>query len=362
MASSRPPGAGDRPCAVVTGAAGFIGGYVVEEFLEQGWRVCALVHRRESRRLTELAEERRLTLVRGDAADATLGERVLLPALDGRRPDAVVHCAGRASDVGRRSAFLHANLESVRGLVAFCAKAAVPCLTFVSTTDVYGLRDFHGEGEDDLPLDNNTGNPYPGCKIAAEEHIRACLPRDRWAIVRPAAVWGVGDRTLTPRVVGFLRHSPAIVHFGRWHGGNRWPLAHVRNVAAAVYIATACAEAHGQPVNVLDDEWTSVDEVYRILASVYLPSRRFRSVTVPVWAAWPLAWAVTGISGLAGLTRPLTDPSLYALRTVSSNLDFGTARLRGRLGQAGRGLVTREEGLEELRRTLSGARRMPGPV
>lgn len=333
---------------VVTGAAGFIGGYVVEEFLEQGWSVCALVHRNRSARLAELAAEGRVTLVTGDAADATLGERALLPALGGRRPDAVVHCAGRASDVGRRSAFRRANLGSVRSLVAFCSEAEVPCFTFVSTTDVYGLRDFRGE--DDLPLDDNTGNPYPAYKIAAEEHVRRSLPAERWAIVRPAAVWGVGDRTLTPRVVGFLRHSPAIVHFGRWRGANRWPLAHVRNVSAAVFAATVLAEGHGRPVNVLDDEWTSVDEVYRMLASVYLPDRRPRSVTLPVWAVWPFAWAVTAVSNAANLAHPLTDPSLYALRTVSSNLDFGNCRLHELLGRQGRRLMTREEGLAELRR------------
>ena len=59
MASSERP----APAAFVTGAAGFIGGYAVAEFLEQGWRVCGLVHRTASPRLDALAESGRVALV-----------------------------------------------------------------------------------------------------------------------------------------------------------------------------------------------------------------------------------------------------------------------------------------------------------
>ncbi len=340
----------DAPTAVITGAAGFIGGCVVEEFLAHGWRVCALVHRTRSARLDALASEGKVTIAAGDAADTAIGD-ALLAALAGRRPDAVVHCAGRASDVGWGRAFRRANLESVERLVAFAKAERVPRFTFISTTDVYGLGDFHGETEDELPLRNNTRNPYPESKIRAEEHIRRELPPERWSIVRPAAVWGVGDRTLTPRIVSFLRSSPAIVHFGHWRGANRWPLAHVRNVAAAVFLATTRPETGGRAINVLDDERTTVDEFYRLVASVYLPGRAWRTVTIPTWAAWPFACAVTGLSTLLDLSHPFTDPSLYALRTVSGDLDFSNQRFRDFMSAAGRRLVTRDEATEELRAT-----------
>lgn len=357
MASSD---AAAAPVVLVTGAAGFIGGYVVEEFVSEGWHVAALTHRRQSARLDELAAAGKVSVASGDAADPDLARSAILPLLRGRVLDAIVHCAGRASDVGRWAAFRRANLDSVRHMAALAGRMSHCRLVFVSTTDVYGLRDFSGEVEDELPLLNNTGNPYPEFKIQAEEYIRRTLPPERWSIIRPAAVWGVGDRTLTPRIVGFLRSSPWIVHFGRWRGRNRWPLAHVRNVAAAAWAAAVLPEAGGRAYNVLDDEHTSADEFYRLLAGIYLPGRKLASITVPVWVAWPWAAAVTGLSGALGLPRPLADPSLYALRTVSSNLDFCNRRLHELLAAAGRSLLTREEGLRELEAELA-AKGPPAP-
>jgi nucleoside-diphosphate-sugar epimerase len=219
---------------------------------------------------------------------------------------------------------------------------------FVSTTDVYGLRDFRGEAEDELPLVDNRRNPYPRYKIRAEAWVREHLPPDRYAIVRPAAVWGPHDPTLTPRVLGFLRCSPVIVHFGPHRGRNRWPLAHVRNVALALFLAATRAEAAGQAVNVLDDEWTSVDDWYRLLAERFLPGRRFRRVCLPVAAGLALGTPVSALARLLDRSRPLLDPSRYAVYTVSSDLDFSNRRLRDLVRDSGERLLSRDQGLEGL--------------
>lgn len=333
---------------LVTGAAGFIGGWCAREFAARGWRVCALEHR--SRVPLFDAAPGGLEALRGDAADADSLAAVFRAA----GPfDAVAHCAGRASDVGRREEFRRANFEPLRHLAALARSGAIGRLVFVSSTDVYGLRDFGGEAEDELPFDDNLRNPYPFYKIEAERLLRRELPPEKYSIVRPAAVWGVGDRTFAPRIVAFLKMTPWIVHFGGWRGGNRWPLAHVRNVAAAVYLCAAGAGAAGAAVNVIDDERTTADEFYRLLASVYLPGRAFKSVALPFAAGRALGAAVSAVSDLLNLDRPFMDPSLYALYAANKNLDFGNARLKALLAAAGRRLVTRDEGMAELRAALA---------
>ena len=336
--------------AFITGAAGFIGGYTVRRFVEEGWHVLALVHRAASAELARLADAGSVTLVTGDVTDPA-GLRTALGAALAKRGaalDAIVHCAGRASDVGWRREFRRTNFESVRGLVELVKDWNVGRLVFVSTTDVYGLRDFHGESEDELALGARPGNPYPEFKIAAEEFIRAELRPERFSIVRPAQVWGVGDRTLTSRIVGFLRTSPWIVHFGKWRGGNRWPLAHVRNVALTAFLAATIPEAGGLVVNVVDDEATTMDEFYRILARVYLPQKTFRTVTLPFWVGQGVGAVVSVLSNLLNLKQPFADPSFYAVYAVSHNLDFSNRRLKDLASSAGRVLVTREAGLREL--------------
>jgi len=223
-------------------------------------------------------------------------------------------------------------------------------VVFVSSTDVYGLRDFSGEAEDALPLQDNLGNPYPEFKIAAERLLREELPPEKYCIIRPAAVWGHGDKTFAPRILDFLKLTPWIIHFGRWRGANRWPLAHVRNVAAAVLLGAEAAAAAGLAVNVIDSERTSADEFYRLLASVYLPERSFKSVTLPFAAGRALGTGITAVSNLLNLDRPFMDPSLYALYAANCSLDFDNTRLKDLFAGAGRALVTRAEGIDELRR------------
>lgn len=334
---------------LVTGAAGFIGGHAADAFASAGWRVFALVHRRRSPPLEALARRSAVHILQGDVADAASMAAALAVCRDAAGgPPVVAHCAGRASDVGRECAFRMANYDSVVHLGEAVRRGDAERLVFVSTTDVYGILDHTGTDEDHTPLRAVPDNPYPRYKIRAEDWLRAHVPPERWTILRPAAVWGVGDPTLGARVVAFLRTSPVIVHFGPWRGRNRWPLAHVRNVAAAIRLSAELPQARGLAVNVLDSEWTSVDEFYRLLAAALLPGRRHGTLHLPRWAGWPFAAAVSGISNLLNLDHPIADPSRYALEVVSRNLDFANSRWLGLMRAAGMVPLTRQDGMAGL--------------
>jgi nucleoside-diphosphate-sugar epimerase len=241
------------------------------------------------------------------------------------------------------------NLDGTRNVGSLVLELGVQRFVFVSTTDVYGIRDFHGESEDQLPLGMTVRNPYPEFKILAEEWIRDTLPPHRYTILRPGAVWGPGDTTLTPRMLDFLRASPALVHFGPWKGANRWPLAHVRNVATAAYLAATRPEAAGKAINVLDPEHTSLDRFYRLLAQAFLPGKRLRRVHLPTWMGKGMGWGISLLSDRLNLDQPFADPSFYAAHHVSSNLDLSTARLEALFRAGGRDFVTLEDGMERLR-------------
>lgn len=336
-----------KPRVFLTGASGFIGGYVLQEFVDNGWEVHALVHRSVSPRLEELRAAGTVTLHSGDCASQESLGRVFESC--GDRPfEAIVHCAGRASDIGRDKDFRRANYESVQHLARLTLDTGAQRLVFVSSTDVYGIHDFKGEAEDELPLEGRPANPYPKYKIKAEQWLAKAMPPERYALVRPAAVWGNGDLSITQRVVDFLRVSPFIVHFGKWKGRNRWPLAHVRNVAAAVYLLASGHGRAGQPVNVADSEMTTIDGFYRMVAGSFFPNKKYRTMTIPFWLAWPFARAISFFSNLFGLRQPFMDPSYYALISISRNLDFSNQRFLDLMRSAGREVVTLEQGLDEL--------------
>lgn len=341
-------------CAFITGAAGFIGGYATRIFVKEGWHVLALIHRTSSPELEAMAANSSVTIIRGDVTDYDGVRSSIQAQMKERDLDltAIVHCAGRASDVGWRREFRRTNFESVQHMVRLVKELNAGRLVFVSTTDVYGLRDFNGETEEELVCAEKPGNYYPAFKIAAENWIRRELPADKFSIVRPAQVWGVGDTTLTPRIVDFLRRSRCIVHFGKWRGRNRWPLAHVKNVAAALYATATLPDAAGTAINVLDDENTTMDEFCGILVEVFLPEKRVGSVTLPMWIGAAFGRMVSGISSILNLSRPVTDPSFYALKAVSCNLDFSNEKFRQFLARAGQPTTSRDEGVRELREAL----------
>ncbi|MDD4889471.1 MAG: NAD(P)-dependent oxidoreductase [Phycisphaerae bacterium] len=324
---------------LVTGAAGFIGNAAARECLRRGADVVALIHRRLPQGLEHA------TLVRAPMHDPA----ALRTALTHHGPfDAAIHCAGRATDIGLDAAFRAANYDAVLRLIGCMDAARITRLVHVSTTDVYGLRDFTAADER-TPLRSTVCNPYPRYKILAEKAIARLLPRSRYAILRPAAVWGPGDRSILPRVLRYLSQNRSLVHFGRWAGRNRWPLAHVDNVARAAWLACTAPEAAGEAFNVLDEEFTTIDEYYRLLLSVCLgDASPRRSIRVPLAVGWLMGIASTLLSNALGRDAPLFEPSLYDLYAAACNLDFSRKKIAALFAAHGEPFVTRSEGLAGL--------------
>ncbi len=309
---------------LVTGAGGYIGSNAAEYFANAGYRVVGTVHNRVAERLMRLG----IKTIKIDLTDAAD-----FPRLFEDKVDYVVHVAARASDVGRDEWFREANFEAVKRLASASVEHGVRRFVYLSTSDVYGLHDFHGEGEEGLAFDETAANPYPKYKIFSEKWFAANLPRERFSCVRPCVVYGRGDTSITPRTVAYLKNSPLVFHFGKWNGANRWPLAHVENVCRTLHAAMILPEAGGKGVTVLDSKRTTLGEYYHEIARQFLGGKRLRECTLPMWAIRPVARLSTFLS--RNRDRPAFDPTLYALDTVSHNLDFSNRRMRTWLDAAG---------------------------
>ncbi len=297
---------------LVTGAGGFIGLNVVKEYVKAGWTVYALVHNNIPEELKTLEN---VNIVKGDVTDETSVKSLSLNV------DVIAHVAGLASDIGSDKVFKKINFKPVTFLSEIPNKKFV----YVSSSDVYGIKDLDNANEN-APLVEFPKNPYPKYKIESEKWLRENCKKP-YVIIRPAAVYGEGDKTLEKRFIDFLKSSPFIVHFGKWKGNNRWPLCNVKNVAKTIVCVSEINDYDNQAITIIDPKKTTIDEYYREIGVKYFPDKNFKTITFPFWFGKLLGFISTSVSNMLKLKHPVFDPTYYAVHHVSSNLDMSSAKM-----------------------------------
>jgi nucleoside-diphosphate-sugar epimerase len=297
------------PTALVTGATGLVGSYIVERLRDDGWSVSALV-RNPSR-----AEALRYAGVEVRAGDILDAGTFVTAA---RGTDAVFHAAAVIMPRGGWEEFRRVNVDGTRNAVAAASQAGARLL-HVSSVGVYGPATRYAatgartdEGIELRPLP--PGALYARSKrdaeaVALEAHAHGVV----WAsAVRPAVIYGRRDRQFVPRVGRLLERGFApVVHGGR----STLAIVHAANVADAAVRAVARDVAGGKAYNVANDFSVSVRDFYSLAAEGL--GRRIRLVPVPM----PIARAALSIARRIG---PLLLGSRMNVVTESSSLDFIT--------------------------------------
>lgn len=296
---------------LVTGAGGFIGLNVVKMYSKYGWRVLALVHNRIP---NELYNINNVEVIKGDVTNKEFMSQFK------SKVNVVAHVAGLAKDIGEDSTFRKLNFEPIK----YLSELPTDKIVYVSSSDVYGIKDFINADES-TPLIEYPKNPYPKYKIISEIWLRENC--SNYVIIRPAAVWGEGDLTLESRVIDFLKSSPFIVHFGKWKGKCRWPLANVKNVAKTIVAVSETDKFNGEAITIIDPEKTTIDEYYRKIARENFPTKTFKNLYLPLWIGKLIGLISTTLSNILKLRDPIFDPTFYAVHHVSSNLDFSSNKM-----------------------------------
>ncbi len=271
----------------LTGATGFIGSALLGHLTASGWRVRALYRARGKR-----CEDPSVEWVPGALEEPESLERLV------HQTDAVVHCAGR---VRARSAadFMQVNAEGAACLArALSQQARPPRLLLVSS----------------LAAREPGLSAYAASKRRGEEmvaQIARTAPRPvPWAVLRPPAVYGLGDRDVLPlmrwmgRGVGLTLGPP----------GARFSLLYVDDLAAAVRHwldapsdTTGIFEVHdGQPGGY------SWEELARRIGE--LRGRRVRRIRVPAAALSGLARVNALLAASKGRVPMLTAGKVRELR------------------------------------------------
>ncbi len=169
---------------LVTGASGFIGGHLVGRLIASGSRVSCLA------RAASDVDDLRLagvTIVHGDITDRAAIARALAES-NARH---VFHLAGRVRALDRDD-FIRVNAGGVEAVAGACVdRPDPPVLVLVSSLAAAGPAGTRPVIESDMPAPVSN---YGRSKLAGEQLAMQYAARMPITVVRPAVVFGAGDR------------------------------------------------------------------------------------------------------------------------------------------------------------------------
>ena len=271
---------------LITGAAGFIGGYATERFNRAGWRLIG-VDRREMGTFAHLAKPNFDFYTQNDLTD----ERSIVALLNRHRPEACIHLAAPAS--------VRASLENPReDFIAqtfplFCLLEAIrlsevsPRLLLVSSAAVYG-------NPDSLPI-SEQGKIIPISPYGFHKHHQERLLDEYHALY--------GLQVCKARV--FSTYGPGLAHLAVWditrrairgdymvHGTGEETRDYlfVKDVASALSCIVENASFSGEAINVGSGEETPIITLAEKIYSALGLDAKPRLQNVQEIAGNPMRW------------------------------------------------------------------------
>lgn len=318
----------------VTGGSGFLGRNLIRRLTAAGRRVSAIARTDVAVATVEHAGAR---AIRGDLDDA----EALRRGMDGA--DVVVHAAAIVSGGARDLDKMHrVNVQGSRNVVQAARAVGVPRLVYVSTEQVLlGGRPIV-DADETWPYPETPLGSYGITKGQAERHVlQASTPATSTVAVRPRFIWGNDDTTILPALVAAADSG----HL-QWIGGGHYETStcHVDNAVQGI-LAAAEHGTGGRAYFLTDGEPVEFRTFVTALLETQGVTAPSKSVPRPVArlaaAALDTVWRLARRPGLPPLDRA-------TLQVIGETCTVSDARARRELRYAP--VITREEGLEDLRR------------
>ena len=232
----------------LTGSSGFIGSHVLNTLLAHNYQVQALVRSPNKIQVSHP----KLTLIQGDLHNLAALDQLTASA------DAVIHCAGRVRG-SSFSQFAHDNIDGTRNVLnAVTNNSQMRRFILISS----------------LAARHSTISNYANSKKSSELLLEQSN-FTQWAIIRPPAVYGLGDTELRP-LFDWMRRGIL------WVPGNanqRFSLLHVSDLCQLVIQQIQDSIAAGKILEPDDGNIYTWNDALQISAKLF--QRQIRFVRIP---------------------------------------------------------------------------------
>jgi len=239
---------------LVTGATGFLGGYVVRRLLKKGLAVRAMG--RNAEKGLELAA------LGAHFVPVDLRDRpAVVEACRGVR--AVVHAGALSSAWGKYRDFYDINVGGTENILAGCREHGVRRLVYISSPSVMSVHAPQENLNESHPLPGEYVSMYSETKALAEGKVRAAQSAAlATVILRPKAIYGPGDTSVFPRILETVSKGRMPIVDG---GQVRTNITHVTDVVQAVELALEKEAAIGKIYLVTGDEDVRIMDVVAVI-------------------------------------------------------------------------------------------------
>ena len=244
---------------LVTGASGFLGGYMAEELVRRGHLVVGMVRKGSD---TDLLRKLGIELRIGDLEDQASLETVT------KGVDAVIHLAAYYTLKGSKERYERINVQGTQSLMEAMLKNGVRRLIYCSSTEAMGPTP-HPPADEDSPCEPNY--EYGRSKLRSENLIREYQKKGiEFTIIRPSGIYG-------PRNLDDVSYWFITSYANTWaskimvgSGKRVLQFAHVEDVVRGFVLALERPEVSaGRTYFITDSRAYSYEEIYGILANIF---------------------------------------------------------------------------------------------
>ena len=315
---------------LVTGASGFIGGWIARGLAARGYAVRALYRRACPPAFLEALAAGGAEVQRRDLA----WPEDLRAAVRGA--DTVVHAAALASDWGDPELFRRQNLEITVRLLEEARASDCRVFVFLGSISVHGFGP-HVQTTEEGPYYPLLSSYQKTKKLAEEEVLARNAPGFRTTVLRPADVYGPGDTITFYRLLEAQERGIRGTLGGGLHLAS---VVAVEDLVQAVALALESEAGAGQAFNISGGEPATWRQIL-VHTAALLGVRPW--LELPLFLARPLAALLAAVYGFFGIRR---DPPLtpYRVEHVAYDYDFSIEKAQTLLGYAP--AVGWREGLE----------------
>ena len=314
---------------LVTGATGFLGKYLVEELINNGYEVVA--QGRKENILNNLKEQYKVNILK-----CSLNE---IKNID-MNIDCVIHAAALSTVWGKWQDFYDSNLLGTENVIKFCLKNNVRRLIYVSSPSVYSAKfDRFNIKEEDFDK-NNKLNFYIKSKILAENLINKIDNQKlETVIIRPRGLFGIGDTSLVPRLIN-ANSKIGIPLFN--DGKNVVDITCVENVAYSLRLAMEKEEANGNIYNITNGDPTEFKNILDKLFTELEERANYRKMNINL-----MYFVASVIELFYKLFRIYKEPMItkYTIATLGYSQSLNIEKAKKDLGYNPK--ITLEEGIKK---------------